>query len=141
MADKMYAGVKALIEKDGKYLFVSFDLDGETIWILPGGRLEYGESPIEALEREVKGETTLEIEPGKPVGMYHFFIGSKADGEQVTLTVFDVEDFSGEVDMDTEHVEEDGLEDYRWMTPEEIRTENTTETLKKMLNKRVFQEK
>lgn len=139
MADKMYAGVKALIEKDGKYLFVGYELDGEMLWILPGGRLEYGEAPIEGLKREVRGEVSLDIEPGEPVGMYHFFIGSGNDGEQVALTVYDVESFSGEVDMDTEHAEEDELESYRWMTPEEIMEENTTETLKEMLEEEVFQ--
>ncbi|MFB6100864.1 MAG: NUDIX domain-containing protein [Candidatus Nanohalobium sp.] len=138
MADKMYAGVKALIERDGEYLFVGFELDGEMLWILPGGRLEHGEAPLEGLRREVKGETSLEIEPGKPVGMYHFFRGPEDDGDQVTLTVFDVKSFSGEVNMDTEHAEEDELKDYRWMTPEEIMEENTTETLKQMLRKRVF---
>jgi 8-oxo-dGTP pyrophosphatase MutT (NUDIX family) len=138
MADKMYAGVKALIERDGKYLFVGFELDGEMLWILPGGRLEYGESPREGLKREVKGETSLEIIPGDPVGMYHFFIGPEDKGDQVTLTVFKVEDFSGEVDMDTEHAEEDELEGYRWMKPEEIMRENTTETLKEMLSEKVF---
>jgi 8-oxo-dGTP diphosphatase len=138
MADKMYAGVKALIEKDGKYLFVGYEMDGEMLWILPGGRLEHGESPLDGLKREVKGEVSLDIEPGEPVGMYHFFIGSEDDGDQVTLTVFEVEDFSGEVDMDTKHAEEDELEGYRWMSPEEIMEENTTETLKEMLKKRYF---
>lgn len=134
----MYAGVKALIEQDEEYLFVSVELGDDTIWIPPGGRLEYGESPMEALKREVKGETSLEIQPGEPVGMYHFFTGVDDQGEQVTLTLFEVEDFSGEVDMDTEHVEEDGLKDYRWMTPEEIMEENVTETLKDLLERKVF---
>lgn len=138
MADMMYAGIKALIERDGEYLFVSVELGDETIWIPPGGRLEYGESPMEALKREVKGETSLEVEPGDPVGMYHFFSGEDDQGEQVTLTLFQVEDFSGEVDMDTEHAEEDGLEGYRWMTPEEIREENVTDTLKDLLKREIF---
>lgn len=134
----MYTGVKALIEKDGKYLFVGYELDGDMLWILPGGRLKYGEAPLEGLKREVKGETSLEIKPDKPIGMYHFFIGSEDEGDQVTLTVFDIESFSGEVDMDTEHADEDELEGYRWMTPKEIMSENTTETLKTMLEDNVF---
>ena len=138
MADKMYSGVKALIERDGKYLFVGYELDGEMLWIPPGGRLENGEAPLEGLKREVKGEVSLDIEPGKPIGMYHFFIGPRDEGDQVTLTVFEVEDFEGEVDMETEHAEEDELEGYRWMTPEEIMEENTTETLKQMLKRRHF---
>jgi ADP-ribose pyrophosphatase YjhB (NUDIX family) len=138
MPDKMYAGVKALIEKDGKYLFVGYKLDGEMLWILPGGRLEYVEAPLEGFKREVEGEVSLDIEPGEPVGVDYFFTGSEEDGDQVALTVLSVENFEGEVDLDTEHAEEDELEDYRWMTPEEIMSENTTETLKQMLKQRVF---
>lgn len=138
MAEKMYTAVKALIERDGEYLFLSVDVGDETIWIPPGGKLEYGESPMEALEREVEGETSLSIEAGDPLGMYYFFTGPKDDGEQVTLTLFETESFEGEVDMDTEHVEEDGLKDYRWMSPEEIREENMTGTLKQLLEQKVF---
>lgn len=134
----MYTGVKALIEKDGKYLFVGYELDGDMLWILPGGRLKYGEAPLEGLKREVKGETSLEIKPDKPIGTYHFFIGSEDEGDQVTLTVFDIESFSGEVDMDTEHADEDELEGYRWMTPDEIIEGNTTERLNEMLRERVL---
>lgn len=133
MADMMYAAVKALIEREGEYLFLSVDVGGETIWIPPGGRLEYGESPIEALKREVKGETSLEIEPEAPIGMYHFFTGPDDQGEQVTLTLFEVKSFDGEVDMETKHVEEDNLKDYRWMSPEEILNSNLTSSLKTLL--------
>lgn len=45
--------IKALIIKDGKALFV---LDRKGKWELPGGRIEFGESPIEALRREMKEE-------------------------------------------------------------------------------------
>jgi hypothetical protein len=68
--------------------------------------------------------------------MYYFFTGEDDHGEQVTLTLFEVDYFSGEVDMDTEQAEEDGLEVYRRMTPEEIRVENITETLKHLLRKK-----
>lgn len=138
MADMMYAAVKALIERNGNYLFLSIDVGEETIWVPPGGRLEYGESSTEALKREVKGETSLEIEPGDPIGMYHFFTGPEDQGEQVALTLFEVKSFDGELDMDTKHVEEDGLKDYRWMSPEEIRSENVTDTLRSLLEEKVF---
>jgi hypothetical protein len=80
----------------------------------------------------------LDIEPGEPVGVYHFFTGSEDDGDQVALTVLSVENFEAEVDMDAEHAEKDELEDYRRMTSEEIMEENTTETLKQMLRERIF---
>lgn len=41
--------------------------DGLGFWELPGGGLEYGETPHEALIRELKEETNLDIKIIKPV--------------------------------------------------------------------------
>jgi 8-oxo-dGTP diphosphatase len=37
-------------------------------WSLPGGRVEAGETPERAVEREVREETGLEVRAGPPVG-------------------------------------------------------------------------
>ena len=39
---------------------------------LPGGRIEFGESPVEALRREVAEETGLQIEPLAPLQVWHY---------------------------------------------------------------------
>jgi len=39
-------------------------------WTTPGGRVEPGESPLDALKREVIEESGLDVEPGELVGVY-----------------------------------------------------------------------
>ncbi len=55
--------VSALIEKEEKFLLVKEILEsGKQYWIIPGGSVEYGENLEEALKREIKEETNLDIE-------------------------------------------------------------------------------
>jgi ADP-ribose pyrophosphatase len=136
--DKTIAAVKALIEKGGEYLFVGIEYGERTIWVPPGGKVEKGESPIQALNREVENETSLKIEPGRPIGMYHFLKGEEDRGDQVTLTIFEVNKMSGEVDIKTDHAREDGITDYKWMSPEQIRKNNVTDTLRQLLEQEIF---
>jgi len=39
-------------------------------WTTPGGRVEPGESPLDALKREVLEESALDVEAGELVGVY-----------------------------------------------------------------------
>lgn len=55
--------VGALIEQNGKYLLVKEVLeDNREYWIIPGGGVDFGESLEEAIKREIKEETGLDIE-------------------------------------------------------------------------------
>jgi len=51
-------GVGALVAADGCGLFVR---EGET-WLLPGGRLESGETPEEGAKREVREEAGIDVD-------------------------------------------------------------------------------
>lgn len=53
--------VAGVIIKDGKILLMRRIKNGEEYYVFPGGGVEEGESPDEALEREIKEELSLDI--------------------------------------------------------------------------------
>jgi ADP-ribose pyrophosphatase YjhB (NUDIX family) len=54
------------------------------LWSLPGGRIETGESPEQAVVREVREETGLDVLPGRPVGRV------RIPGDGVVFDVLDL---------------------------------------------------
>ncbi|MBL4931708.1 NUDIX hydrolase [Clostridium paridis] len=59
----IYFATKALIIKDNKFLAVHKSSVDHNLFELPGGRLEYGETPEETLDREIKEELSLKVNP------------------------------------------------------------------------------
>jgi len=110
--------MKALIEHEGKYLFLHEDLPNAKVWDLPGGKIEYGEEPMVALHREVKEETGLEIEIGQSVGVWWFY--SPHHHHQVICSTFLCQ-IKGALEIDLLHNPADEhFSDYRWLSVEEV---------------------
>jgi ADP-ribose pyrophosphatase YjhB (NUDIX family) len=62
----MRVRVTGIVIEDGRLLLLNQDTPGTArSWSLPGGKLESGESLAEALVREMKEETGLDIEAGR----------------------------------------------------------------------------
>jgi len=59
----------AIFDERGRILCVRRAYGPEN-WTTPGGRMESGESPIEALEREVHEEAGYRVQARKLVGIY-----------------------------------------------------------------------
>lgn len=113
---------KALIRHQGKYLVLKEKLpSSDEVWDLPGGKIEYGESPEEALLREVKEELDLTVEVIKPVGMYYFF--TQGEKDQIICHVFLCEVLGDEIKIDTsKNPADEEFVDIRWLSLAEILT-------------------
>lgn len=108
----MITVVAALIEREGKIL-VGQRQDGDTHagkWEFPGGKVERGESPAEALARELREELGIEAVIGEEVIRYEYSYG----GKPPLLLIFKrVAQFTGEP---SGHA----FQEIRWLEPKDM---------------------
>jgi ADP-ribose pyrophosphatase YjhB (NUDIX family) len=113
--------VGAVVEREGALLLVRHEKPGqEPYWVLPGGRLEPGETIPECAEREVQEETSLE---GRFIGVLYVseFL---AEGRHTVDVTVRVEVSGGEAQLGSDPEVEEGsestLKELRWVTTEEL---------------------
>jgi ADP-ribose pyrophosphatase YjhB (NUDIX family) len=107
--------VQAWIERDGRFLALRRNQDPERgRWNMPGGFVEAGESGPEAIRREVREETGLEIEVGPVIGVFASSYGAGDDAEPI----FDVAFRASAPDV--ELTVSDESEEAGWFTLEEF---------------------
>ena len=89
--DRVRPSVKALIVRDGRLLVTVNTDPGGLFYLLPGGGQRFGESLVEALRRECREETSLEVVVGDLVavrdyiGAHHEFAVSDSHYHQLEL--------------------------------------------------------
>ena len=108
------AASKALIKYNGKYLFLREKHPDGDMWDIPGGKIEYGETPEEALYREVKEEVDLDVTITGYAGVW-WFISHKTKNEAICVTFYCEINGSADIDMSKNPADEH-FEEYRWLT-------------------------
>lgn len=93
------------------------------LWSFPGGRVESGETPVEAVRRELLEETSLEVAEPSLVRM----VGPEVTGADAVIAVY-VARYAG----GTPEARSDAAE-VGWFAPDETRSLNTTPGLPAIL--------
>lgn len=112
--------VAAVIRHGDRYLMVEESPDGEPVINQPAGHLEFGETLIEAVVREVMEETGRRFTPTGLVGVYQWTMS----GSQRTYLRFC---FYGDVDEPTPGYKLDpDISANHWLSREQIRSDDFT---------------
>jgi len=87
--------VAAIIERDGKILICRRRADHAhpLKWEFPGGKVEPGESPADALRRELAEELAIAAQIGKEITRYEYTYPGK---QPILLIFYSVSAFDGE---------------------------------------------
>ena len=87
--------VAAILERDGKILICRRrpDQSHGLQWEFPGGKVEAGETPAQALARELQEELGIAGAEGRQIASYHYTYPGK---NAIALFFFRVDAYSGE---------------------------------------------
>lgn len=88
--------VAAVIERDGRILIGQRKPGGKHAlkWEFPGGKVEEGEAPEAALQRELREELAIEAKIGPQIDAYEFRYSGAERG--TSLLFYRVTEFTGE---------------------------------------------
>jgi 8-oxo-dGTP diphosphatase len=116
MADEHYDVVAAVI-KDGEKILIARRKEGSFMagrWEFPGGKVEKGEKPQQALIREIKEELCVEIKIDKLLYVkQHIYELSDERKRRVKLLFYEAVISKGEIKCV-------GCSEYRWVLPKEL---------------------
>lgn len=118
MNPTLFIATKAFIVHKGKVLLLRESgsyVDGTNAgrYDVPGGRLKPGERFDEALKREVKEETGLDVTVGRPIAVNEWRPEVRGEAWQIVGVFFECETSSDSVQLSEDH------DDFIWIDPAE----------------------
>ena len=99
------------------------------MWELPGGKVEKGEHVADALVREIKEETNLDVN----VGDFCEAVQNDYSHKRTVQLMMYLDDVEGSVEISEEHTE------YMWASIEKIESLELSSSFKKVLEKRNYE--
>lgn len=100
MEKKIFFSIKTLIIKDNTFLAVYNIKNGQKVWDLPGGKMEFGETAEETLKREIFEELGIEIIPIKVIDTWNY---KHDDNCQITGIIYFSEMKTDKIHISEEH--------------------------------------
>ncbi|MAS81567.1 MAG: NUDIX hydrolase [Legionellales bacterium] len=110
--------VAAIAEQNSRFLLVEESINGKLVYNQPAGHLEYGETLIEAVKREVLEETAWEFEPESLIGVYLY-----PNPHQSEITYLRFCFYGNCIKEHIGQVLDNGINRAVWLTSEEIQKE------------------
>lgn len=111
---KPHVTVAAICERDGRFLLVREEVDGQVVLNQPAGHLDPGESLEQAVIRETLEETAYDFKPQRLTGIYRYVPDASS------LQSFLRFAFSGTIGQCHEWPLDEGIIAAEWMSLEEI---------------------
>ena len=113
-----------VVDPAWRILLVRFEFPDRSVWACPGGGVEPDESHEDALRRELREETGLELDAVGPCiwTRTHIipFIGGRWDGQVERFFLVTVEPFVPSPLLTAEQLRAEYVADVRWWTAEEL---------------------
>lgn len=128
MEKKFFVAVKALLCFEGKLLLIkrTKEARGDYYqWEFPGGRLEFGEKPVQALERELMEEIGVTFTSVKLLHAWNFY---KNEHTEVVGLTYMCKVSSNEIVLSKEH------DNYAWVSREELNNYQLVDGLMQQIN-------
>lgn len=123
-------GVSGFLNHNNKVLLVRrapYDGFMANFWELPGGKVEFGEDPKEALKREFQEEVGLQISVDKPIHLFSY-LSDNNNRQTVDITfITTLEGENTDIKLSPEHTE------YTWVDKNEVGNYSMSDEMKRCI--------